>query len=145
MDGTTQLIVVFVVLLALALLLGLPGKIARDRNHPNATAIQWCGISGILFPPLWLVAIIWAFSGASGATKRPSGYVGAKVVPSMDAPTRAFPVAGAGRGKYKISGVDRNSGMDTTWHCDAESAANAHAKGQLQGIIVTDVQFVGPR
>lgn len=60
-----------VILLVLALtfiagwiLLGfMPGKIARDRNHPQADAIAVCGWWGILTMGLLLpLAYIWAYT-----------------------------------------------------------------------------------
>lgn len=48
---------------ALALLLATPYLVARHRGHPNATAIRVCALCGLLFPPLWLVALVWAFTG----------------------------------------------------------------------------------
>jgi hypothetical protein len=49
---------------------------------------------------------------------------------------------GDGEGMYCIVGVDKESGMDTTWHAHASSAANAKVKGELQGIVVTQVTKV---
>jgi ABC-type Fe3+ transport system permease subunit len=45
-------------------LLGImPGRIARDRNHPHADAISVCGWWGVLTMGLLLpVAYIWAYS-----------------------------------------------------------------------------------
>lgn len=45
-------------------LLGImPGRIARDRNHPHADAISVCGWWGVLTMGLLLpVAYIWAFT-----------------------------------------------------------------------------------
>jgi hypothetical protein len=45
-------------------LLGImPGRIARDRNHPQADAISVCGWWGILTMGLLLpLAYIWAYS-----------------------------------------------------------------------------------
>lgn len=40
-----------------------PGSIASRRRHPNTTAIRVCGIVGFFAPPLWIVAVIWAFKG----------------------------------------------------------------------------------
>jgi amino acid transporter len=61
------LIVMFVVaavLIWLVVLLGsLPGKIARQREHPQAdaiTALGWIGI--ITLGVAWLIAIVWAYS-----------------------------------------------------------------------------------
>jgi hypothetical protein len=58
---------VFAVLLAVAVVLivfvgGLPGRIARTRNHPNASAITAAGwISLITLGALWPIAFVWAF------------------------------------------------------------------------------------
>jgi len=43
-------------------LMGLPGRIAIARNHPEAQAVQWMGYAGLLptiYP--WVQAFIWAF------------------------------------------------------------------------------------
>jgi cytochrome b561 len=40
---------------------GLPGAIARSRNHPQAEAINICGWMGILTLVLWPLALIWAY------------------------------------------------------------------------------------
>ena len=48
-------------------LLGImPGRIARDRNHPQADAISVCGWWGVLTMGLLLpLAYIWAYSNPS--------------------------------------------------------------------------------
>lgn len=44
------------------LVLFAPGLIARCRNHPRQRAIGLLGLlGGLLFPPLWIVAVVWAF------------------------------------------------------------------------------------
>jgi hypothetical protein len=41
----------------------LPGKIASNRNHPQADAITICGWLGVLtLGLLWPIAIIWAYT-----------------------------------------------------------------------------------
>ena len=51
------------------LLGGLPGAIARGRQHPQATAITICGWIGLLtFGVVWLVALIWAHTGKEPET-----------------------------------------------------------------------------
>ena len=50
----------------------LPGKIARQRNHPQADAINvlsWIGLAagGIG----WVVALVWAYTHPVGITVRP--------------------------------------------------------------------------
>jgi hypothetical protein len=53
----TAAVVIWVVLGAM------PGRIARDRNHPHADAISVCGWWGVLTMGLLLpVAYIWAYS-----------------------------------------------------------------------------------
>jgi hypothetical protein len=47
---------------------------------------------------------------------------------------------GDGPGKYRIYGVDCATKMDTTWVCEAQSCANAAAKGRLEGIEVTAIE-----
>jgi hypothetical protein len=87
-------LIVLLVLVASALafwaMLGmLPGKIARDRNHPQADAISvcgWCGAItlGILSP----LAFIWAYTNPKASlTGRP--------LESPDGPQRADAVPGS--------------------------------------------------
>ncbi len=57
-------IVAVCVLVALTLLLAwTPGHVARHRGHQSKDAIALCGWLGLLFPILWLVAVIWAHTG----------------------------------------------------------------------------------
>lgn len=58
------LIVIAVNVYFLLYLAGLPGKIARDRQHPQAEAISICGwLSLVTFFATWPIAIIWAYVG----------------------------------------------------------------------------------
>jgi hypothetical protein len=57
----------------------------------------------------------------------------------------AFPVGADGPGRYKVSGVDRESKMDTSYVVHADTPENAKVKGELEGIIVTRVEFQGRR
>lgn len=41
-----------------------PGKIAKARNHPQAEAIEVTSLLGLLIFPLWMAALVWAYSGA---------------------------------------------------------------------------------
>ena len=41
-----------------------PGKIAKQRNHPQAKAIEVTSLLGLLVFPLWMFALIWAYSDA---------------------------------------------------------------------------------
>lgn len=47
--------------LALYWLGKLPGETAHARGHPQASAITVCGWLGLLFPPLWPIALVWAY------------------------------------------------------------------------------------
>ena len=43
-----------------------PGKIAEARKHPQHDAIVATSIMGLLFFPLWVFALIWAYGGVIG-------------------------------------------------------------------------------
>ena len=46
---------------------GLPGDIARARNHPQAEAINICGWMGIITLVLWPIAMVWAHLNPAGS------------------------------------------------------------------------------
>lgn len=48
-------------IVALFLLGGLPGRIAAARRHRHATAVMLCGWFGLVTILLWPVALIWAY------------------------------------------------------------------------------------
>lgn len=85
------LVLVASVLAAWAMLGMLPGKIARDRNHPQADAISvcgWCGAitMGLLSP----LAFIWAFTDpAHSLTGKPLGKAENASPPSNNAAAEA--------------------------------------------------------
>ena len=56
------LIVLVAAVLCIAALIGAaPGRIARDRNHPQAEAINVCGWLGLITLGVpWIVAMVWA-------------------------------------------------------------------------------------
>ncbi|WP_269540627.1 DUF3302 domain-containing protein [Cerasicoccus fimbriatus] len=41
-----------------------PGKVAEDRGHPQAKAIEVTSLLGLLIFPLWMLALVWAYSNA---------------------------------------------------------------------------------
>ena len=52
----------------------LPGKIAVERNHPQADAIRVTGWIGILtLGVVWFVALIWAYTRPLSLTTAPEG------------------------------------------------------------------------
>lgn len=65
-------LVVMLVLVAaviwLVVILGpLPGRIARERNHPQADAIRVLGWIGLVtLGAAWLVALVWAYTRPFG-------------------------------------------------------------------------------
>jgi len=63
----------------------IPGNIARRRGHSNADAINLCAWLGLIVWPCWVVALIWAHTGADHSVPKvqskpppPKGYVKAK-------------------------------------------------------------------
>ena len=41
-----------------------PGVVARERKHPQVDAIEVTSLLGLIMFPLWMGALIWAYSGA---------------------------------------------------------------------------------
>ena len=66
LDVITILIILIVVAVNVYFLIwlaGLPGRVARERGHPQADAINVCGwLSLLTLFAAWPVAIIWAYS-----------------------------------------------------------------------------------
>ncbi len=63
LDVVSVIILVFfiVLFLGIAILLGyMPGHLAKRRHSPWAEAINVSGWIGLLFLPLWVVALIWS-------------------------------------------------------------------------------------
>jgi uncharacterized membrane protein YidH (DUF202 family) len=66
-----EIISLFIIVLAvLTIILGIvkihtyPGKIAKERNHPQLAAIEVTSLLGLIIFPLWMAALVWAYSGA---------------------------------------------------------------------------------
>ena len=49
----------------------LPGETAHARGHPQAAAITVCGWLGLLFLPLWPIAMVWAYLIPAGRELNP--------------------------------------------------------------------------
>ncbi len=58
------LTIVATILAVVVWLAMLPGKVARERGHPQAEAINVAGWLGILTGIVWMVALIWAYTVA---------------------------------------------------------------------------------
>lgn len=54
-------IITLAIVLLLILILGLPGKIAIARKHPEAEAVNLMGWVGFVAIVPWIQALIWAF------------------------------------------------------------------------------------
>ncbi len=50
-----------ILIIAVVWLGSLPGSIARKRSHPQSDAVNVLGWLGLLFIPLWPLAMTWAF------------------------------------------------------------------------------------
>jgi hypothetical protein len=55
---------IIVIILGIIKIHTYPGKIAKARNHPQAEAIEVTSLLGLLIFPLWMAALVWAYSGA---------------------------------------------------------------------------------
>jgi len=73
--GVLDILVLLVLLLlvatavyALYFLGGWPGRVARERDHPQADAVGVCGWLGLLTGVFWIVAMVWAFLRLPGST-----------------------------------------------------------------------------
>lgn len=64
MDTIAIVWIIAGVIVATLLIGWIPGAVARSRGHENATAIDVAGFIGVFtFGIIWLVALIWAFTG----------------------------------------------------------------------------------
>jgi len=55
------LLVIATVVGILVVLAMMPGKIAAQRNHPQAEAVKVAGWLGMLTGIIWILAMIWAY------------------------------------------------------------------------------------
>ena len=55
------LLVIATVVGILVVLAMMPGKIAAQRNHPQAEAVNVAGWLGMLTGIIWILAMIWAY------------------------------------------------------------------------------------
>lgn len=55
---------VIIIILGIIKIHTYPGKIAKARNHPQVDAIEVTSLLGLLIFPFWMMALIWAYSGA---------------------------------------------------------------------------------
>jgi hypothetical protein len=70
------LILVVSVIGVIAFLGALPGKLAKKNGHAQARAVTMAGWMGLLLPPLWPLAMVWACITHESAA--PSGEAGSE-------------------------------------------------------------------
>jgi hypothetical protein len=58
------LFLVIIIILGIVKIHTYPGKIAAERKHPQKDAIDVTSLLGLLIFPLWMFALVWAYSGA---------------------------------------------------------------------------------
>ena len=60
--ATIVLILVIATVVGILVVLAMmPGKIAAQRNHPQAEAVKVAGWLGMLTGIIWILAMIWAY------------------------------------------------------------------------------------
>ena len=70
MDNIAILSLFLILFCVITIILGIvelhtyPGKVAEQRGHPQKDAIEATSIMGLLIFPLWMLALVWAYSGA---------------------------------------------------------------------------------
>jgi uncharacterized membrane protein len=55
---------VIVIILGIVKIHTYPGKVAEQRGHPQKEAIEATSLMGLLIFPLWMLALVWSYSGA---------------------------------------------------------------------------------
>jgi hypothetical protein len=58
------LFLVIIIILGIVKIHTYPGKVAAERKHPQKDAIDVTSLLGLLIFPLWMFALVWAYSGA---------------------------------------------------------------------------------
>jgi len=77
---------VIVIILGIIKIHTYPGKIAKARNHPQAEAIEVTSLLGLLIFPLWMAALVWAYSGAVVGKLYAAGEEGEDETPAAGGP-----------------------------------------------------------
>lgn len=54
-----------IIILGIAVIHTYPGRVAKKRRHPQTQAIEVTSVLGLIVFPLWLFAIMWAYSDAT--------------------------------------------------------------------------------
>ena len=98
-------VIVIAALVVAVLILGLPGRIAIARHHPEAAAVNLMGWVGFMAIVPWIQALIWAFKPTTVVdirylpreeqieTEAMIARLGGKVAPSKDSSSLGEPSA----------------------------------------------------
>jgi hypothetical protein len=92
---------IIVIILGIIKIHTYPGKIAKARNHPQTEAIEVTSLLGLLIFPLWMAALVWAYSGAvvGNLYARPDAGAGDESASSPEADSGEASIAPAGAAK----------------------------------------------
>ena len=69
--GVLSLALLVLAIWGICYLCTMPGKIAKERNHPSTDAINICAWIGLLFWPCLVAAFIWAHTVPAKISKDP--------------------------------------------------------------------------
>lgn len=119
----------------------IPGAVADNRGHVNRLAIKVCGWCSILFPPLWFVALIWAFTGPSGQSLPCArrAYLPKRLPDEVE----QWSQSKDGPGRYRVNGVEIQTGQEVSRIVQATDREAAHRIGEESGMAVTSVEWIG--
>ncbi|HEY1923269.1 MAG TPA: hypothetical protein VGG44_11015 [Tepidisphaeraceae bacterium] len=99
----------------------------------------WLGIAGVILAIIrFAVRLLRAVEDPKPYAQAVSTQPGFPVV--MTTSTDDLPAGGPGQ--YRIEGVHKETKMDTSRYFQANSAANAKVKAELEGIVVTSIKKV---
>lgn len=101
---------VIVIVLGIIKIHTYPGKIAKARNHPQTEAIEVTSLLGLLIFPLWMAALVWAYSGAVVGKLYASGEGGEEQTP--DTGNAPVPTDAAATHRITPPGQSENGGED---------------------------------
>ncbi len=132
--------------IAIATILGIvyyvhSGDTRSEVRTDNATAIVYPLLRiGLILGTIGLVIVIIKFAVKSGIEEatNPASPAGPPGFP-IPASASGAPILPDGPGQYRIQGVHRETKMDISKYIQADSAANAKVKAELDDIVVTSI------
>ena len=119
MDPPGIIALISVAILVWALFCAIPGWVAEAHNHSKCSAIKALSMLSFFIPALWLAAIVWSLTEDNRGR------------PENEARVTS---------KFEVCGVDRDTKMEVVDFIWAASEANARAKAEIDGVVVTSVR-----